>query len=108
MKPLDDLICVETIREIMNIFGGKWTFLIIGELHSGTKRFNELSRSLKINTRTLTDALKKLELNGIIKRKVIETTPISVEYSLTDKGKDFEKVFVVMKEWGMTWLNNEV
>lgn len=107
MKPLDDSICVESLRQVMNIFGGKWTFLIIGELHSGTKQFNELSRNLKINTKSLTNSLRSLELNGIITRTVKATSPISVMYSLTDKGKDFEKVFLAMKEWGTKWLNED-
>lgn len=105
MEPLDDVICVESIRQIMKIFGGKWSFLIMGELHSGPKRFNELARSLNINTKALTDALKNLEANQVIMRKVIPTTPISVEYSLTAKGKDFQNVFRSMREWGVKWLH---
>lgn len=46
MKAVDDTICVESIKQVMEIFGGKWTFLIMGELNSGPKRFNQLHRSL--------------------------------------------------------------
>ena len=41
IKPTDDKICVESIRFIMDIFGKKWTFLVMGELHNGPIRFNE-------------------------------------------------------------------
>lgn len=102
--PLKDILCVKSIRKIMEIFGGKWSFLIMGELHRGTKRFNELGRNLEISTKSLSDALKSLEANGIIIRTVHSTSPITVEYSLTDKGRDFEQVFIAMKEWGMKWL----
>ena len=104
---MTDVICVESIGRIMEIFGGKWSFLILGELHTGTKRFNELSRKLKISTKSLSDALKNLELNGIVTRTVLPTTPVTVEYALTDKGRDFESVLFEMREWGKKWLKNE-
>lgn len=34
---LNDEVCVDSIKKVMTIFGGKWTFIIIGELHSGKK-----------------------------------------------------------------------
>lgn len=108
MNPMNDQLCVKSIKQIMEIFGGKWSFVIIGELHAGTKHFNELSKSLQISTKSLSDALKKLESNGIITRTVYSTSPIKVEYSLTEKGRDFEKVFVEMREWGMKWLKEDV
>ena len=85
---------------MMEIFGGKWSFVIIGELHAGTKHFNELSKNLGISTKSLSDALKSLEANGVITRTVYSASPIKVEYSLTDKGRDFEEVFIAMREWG--------
>lgn len=104
MNPLDDMLCVESIKKIMENFGGKWSFVIIGELHTGTKRFNELSRKLGISTKSLSDALKNLESNGVVTRTVQATMPVTVEYSLTDKGRDFELVFKEMREWGRKWL----
>lgn len=104
MNPLDDMICVESTRKIMDIFGGKWSFLIMGELQTGTKRFNELSRKLGISTKSLSDALKSLELNEVVVRTVRPTTPVTVEYLLTEKGRDFERVFIEMREWGKKWL----
>lgn len=107
MEPLQDIVCVSSIKKIMEIFGGKWSFLVLGELHSGAKRFNELCRSLELSTKSLSDTLKMMEANQIIKRTVHATTPVTVEYSLTEKGRDFEKVFFAMKEWGIKWLNDE-
>lgn len=107
MNPLDDTLCIDSIKKIMDIFGGKWSFVIIGELHAGTKHFNELIRKLGISTKSLSDALKNLELNGVIVRTVHSTVPVSVEYSLTDKGRDFERVFLEMREWGKKWLDTK-
>ena len=104
VKPTDDKFCVQSIKMIMKIFGGKWAFLIIGELHGGTKHFNELKKNLEINTKSLSDTLKNLEANGIITRTIHPTIPVTVEYSLTEKGYDFERVFFEMNEWGKKWL----
>jgi len=104
MKPLDDALCVDSIKKIMGIFGGKWSFAIIGELSVGTKHFNELIKNLGISTKSLSDALKNLETNGVILRTVHSTIPVTVEYSLTEKGRDFERVFIEMREWGKKWL----
>jgi DNA-binding HxlR family transcriptional regulator len=101
-------VCMETIKQTMDIFGGKWTILIIGSLYSGAKRFNQMSKDLGINTKSLTDALKSLESNGIIIRSVFPTTPVTVEYSLTDSGRDFGQVFLAMNTWGEKWLKNSI
>lgn len=107
MNPLNDALCVDSIKKIMGIFGGKWSFAIIGELSGGTKHFNGLTKKLGISTKSLSDALKNLEANGVILRTVHATTPVTVEYSLTEKGRDFERVFVEMREWGRKWLVDE-
>ncbi len=104
MKPTDDLICVDTLRRSMEIFGGKWTFIIMGELHNGPMRFNQLNKNIGCSTKSLSDALKSLEKNEIVKREVLPTTPVTVEYSLTEKGMDFQKVFHEMTLWGAKWL----
>lgn len=104
MNPLDDKLCVESIKKVTEIFGGKWSFIIMGELNTRPKCFNELSKKLGISTKSLSYALKSLESNGVIARTVMPTTPVIVEYSLTEKGRDFERVFIEMKEWVKKWL----
>ena len=66
-----------------------------------------MSRNLGISTKALSDALKSLEVNGVVMRTVHAAAPISVEYALTEKGSDFEKVFLAMSEWGMKWLKRD-
>ena len=102
-----DYACAKSVKQIMDIFGGKWSFIIIGELHAGPKRFNEMSRDLGISTKALSDALKSLEKNEVVTRTVFPTSPIIVEYALTEKGRDFEQVFFAMSEWGMKWLKQD-
>lgn len=76
----------------------------IGELHTGSKRFNEISRNLGISTKSLSDVLKNLESNVAVVRTVHSAIPVTVEYSLTDKGRDFECVFIEMREGERKWL----
>lgn len=94
--------CVE---KFFNVIGGKWAFLILKNLISGKKRFGELRRLLhNINAKSLTCSLRSLEEYGLINREVFATVPATVEYSLTEKGKDLKKVFVEMYLWGEKWL----
>ena len=104
MNPTDDKICVEAIRRTMQIFSVKWTFLVMGELYECPKRFNQLNRSIGCSTKSLSDTLKMLEENQVIERTVLPTTPVTIEYSLTEKGLDFQNVFIEMRKWGTKWL----
>ena len=102
--PTYDAVCLRSIRNVMDVFGGKWSFLVLEQLHIGTMRFSELHKALGISTKSLTDTLRHLEENGIIKREAIPTVPVTVEYSLTDKGRAFDSVLLAMKSWSNEWL----
>jgi DNA-binding HxlR family transcriptional regulator len=98
--------CSETfvlaVNDTMNVINGKWKLPIIGSLLYGKKRFKEMEREIpKITPRMLSKELKDLEVNGIVKRKVYDTTPVTVEYELTPSGESFKKVLDVMVEWGL-------
>lgn len=105
VKPMQtyDAVCLRSIRDVVDIFSGKWSFLVIEQLHIGTMRFNELQKALGVSTKSLTDTLRHLEENGIINRKVKPTVPVTVEYSLTDKGRGLDNVLLAMKDWDHTW-----
>lgn len=98
-----DAVCLRSIRTVVDVFGGKWGLLVVEQLHSGTMRFNELARVLGIGTKSLTDTLRHLEECGIVSRAVKSTVPVTVEYSLTEKGRDFDDVLLAMKAWCERW-----
>ena len=100
-----DQACLTSIQRIMDIFGGKWAFLVVEQLHIGKMRFSALARALGVNTKSLTDTLRHLEENGIVRREVVPTVPVTVNYSLTEKGRAFDAVLLAMKQWGETWLD---
>jgi DNA-binding HxlR family transcriptional regulator len=93
---------VMAINDTMNVLSGKWKLPIIGTLLFGKKRFTEMERNIpRITPRMLSKELKELEINGIIKRTVYNTTPVTVEYELTDSGKTIGEVLDKMIEWGL-------
>jgi DNA-binding HxlR family transcriptional regulator len=90
------------IRDTMDILSGKWKIRIIGSLSFGPKRFMELKGSIVgIAAKMLSKELHELELNGLVKRTVMETKPITVEYELTPYGHSLQPVIDVIAEWGM-------
>jgi DNA-binding HxlR family transcriptional regulator len=92
------------ICEVMQIVGAKWGFAVIAALYQGPKRFKQLQRDIAIvNPQSLTNTLRLLEQNGMVRREVFPTVPVSVEYSLTEKGKDFHSVIEEMNKWAMKW-----
>ncbi|NQX68254.1 helix-turn-helix transcriptional regulator [Paenibacillus alba] len=92
------------ICSVLQILGAKWSFLVIAELAKGPRRFQQLHRDLVIvRTQSLTDALRHLEKNGIVHRDVFPTVPVSVEYSLTEKGADFQSSLKEMEKWALKW-----
>lgn len=98
---------VLAVNDTMNVLNGKWKIPIIAVLLYGKKRFNEMERTIpKINPRMLSKELRDLENNGIVKRMVQDTVPVTVEYELTETGYSFQKVLDVMLEWGLEHRSN--
>jgi DNA-binding HxlR family transcriptional regulator len=94
------------IEAAIDIIGSKWAFLIIRDLlMDETLRFGDFLRSLEnISPKTLSVRLKELEKYGIVNRKVYPEIPPHVEYTLTEKGKSLESIFIELKKWGLTIL----
>jgi DNA-binding HxlR family transcriptional regulator len=90
-----------SLREVLDIIGGKWAMPMIYILSKGKMRFKELERSVDgINTRMLVKELKNMEANGIITREVFATVPPTVEYTLTNKGEKLLPSIVSLHHWG--------
>lgn len=94
-----------TLKDILDIMGGKWAIPIIYTLLDNTKRFSELERTIpNINTRMLVKELKNMEINEIVKREVFATVPPTVEYSLTPKGQKLRPVIEELHKWGEEFM----
>ena len=100
---LDNSIC--PVARTAKIISGKWTLLIIRDLASGVKRFNQLERSLEgISPKTLSERLRHLEEEGIVRRQTFAEVPPRVEYSLSERGHDLINVIECMRCYGNQWL----
>lgn len=94
---------VLAINDALNVLNGKWKLSIIASLLFGKNRFSELKENIeKITPRMLSKELKELEMNGIVERKVFDSTPVLIEYRLTESGKNITQVLNSMLEWGLS------
>lgn len=88
---------------------GKWKIMIMYELYERkVARFNELQRYIaSISPKTLTNQLKEMEKDGLIKRVVYPVVPPHVEYSLTPKGDSLIPVLNVIFNWGLSVIPSD-
>ena len=95
------------VEMTLQLIGNKWKVLIIRDLLGGTKRFNELMRSVTgITQKVLTSNLRSMEEAGLLTRKVYPEVPPRVEYSLTDTGMSLKPVLDSMIAWGTEYKKN--
>ncbi|MGL5259681.1 MAG: winged helix-turn-helix transcriptional regulator [Lachnospiraceae bacterium] len=95
------------VETTLQLIGDKWKVLIIRDLLTGTKRFNELMRSVKgITQKVLTSNLRSLEAAGLITRTIYPVVPPKVEYALTPAGLALKPILDSMIVWGTNYKNN--
>ena len=94
--------CLEPcpIERGMRIIGGKWTGSILWHLQDGPVCFNDLARQLGgASKKVITQRLREMETNKLIKRKVLNTKPVAVTYELTAFGKTALSFLEELKDW---------
>lgn len=93
---------LNAVDDALYVLGGKWKLKIVIALSSGHHRFNELQRALKgISARVLSNELKELELNGLVRRVVhADQIPVVVEYLPTEYSQSIRNIVSTLAEWG--------
>ena len=87
------------------VLAGKWTIVILYQLSTGTKRFNQLQRLLPGITQTiLMKQLRQLEKDRLVIRTVYAEVPPRVEYKLSELGKKFTNVLDSIEVWGLNYM----
>ncbi len=95
-------VCVEpcAIEKGMRIIGGKWTGSILWHVKDGPVRFNDLARMVGgASKKMITERLRQLEQQGLVLREVRETSPVSVEYSITPLGTSALAFLDELRKW---------
>lgn len=85
----------------------KWVLSILQDLKSGSKRFNEISRDLKITPKILAKKLKMLEDENIVFKKGVLDKKLLKFYSLTEKGNDLYEALDSMRLWSIKWSEKD-
>ena len=89
------------IANTLDIFGDKWTLLVIRDLFAGKKTYSEFQSSPEnIPTNILANRLKRLAEYGIVGKSPYQQRPVRYAYKLTDKGRSLGPVLKEMSEWG--------
>jgi DNA-binding HxlR family transcriptional regulator len=92
-------------HKTIELVGKRWTGAIVQLLMDGPQRFTALRGAIPgLHDRLLSERLKELEAEGMVTRRVYAETPVHIEYSLTDKGRDLEKVFTELHRWADRWI----
>lgn len=89
----------------IEIIGRRWTGAILRALMTGRTRFNDIAHTVPgLSDRLLSERLKELECEGVVARTVTPSTPVRVEYALTDAGRALIPVVLAIAGWAEEWL----
>jgi DNA-binding HxlR family transcriptional regulator len=88
----------------LDIFGDRWTLLIVRDLFIGRTRFKDFTASPEgIPTNILADRLERLLANGVVEQIPAEDGSKRLAYRLTEKGKALGSVLKAVRDWGLAW-----
>ena len=91
----------------LRLIGGKYKSLILWHLCGGTLRHGELRKLIPQATpKMMTQQLRELEGDNLLKRTVYPVVPPKVEYSLTDLGRSIKPILATMYDWGVGYMKD--
>jgi DNA-binding HxlR family transcriptional regulator len=90
------------VTNALDLFGDKWSLLIVRDLVLGKIRYGEFAESMEgIPSNILASRLKRLEAAGVVAKTVYCEKPIRHQYALTEKGRDLVPVLEAMVDWAV-------
>jgi DNA-binding HxlR family transcriptional regulator len=94
-----DLQMIEATSAAVSLFSAKWKVDLLFLLAAGIRRHGRLLDHLLVSKKVLSDALRALERDGLVRRSVFGETPVRVEYSLTPLGRSLTAPLYALWEW---------
>lgn len=90
------------VAESLDLFGDRWSILIIRDVMNGVRRFDDLVERLAISRATLSDRLRRLTAAGILVTADYDAGRgrTRTEYRMSDAGWDLRHVLIALREWG--------
>src|SRR6187402_2160563 len=91
------------VQDSMDVLSGKWKISILSSIcYYNKRRFSDILNDVSgISNKMLSKELKELEVNKLIKRTVLDTQPVTVQYNLTEYGLTLQTIINNLAEWGM-------
>ena len=97
------------VTSTLDIFGDKWTLIVVRDLLLGKRLYREFSESPEgIPTNILADRLKRLQAEGIVTREPYQERPLRYAYQLTEKGEDLLPVLAAIARWANHYIPGTV
>ena len=97
-------VCAK-FHHAVELIGRRWSGAIISSMMAQPRCFNEFLAAVPgLSDRLLTERLRELESEGLVRRTVIPGPPIRVSYELTDSGKDLEPAIEALGKWAEKWV----
>ncbi len=93
---------IMAVHDAMDVLSGKWKISIISSIcYYNKRRFSDILNDIDgISNKMLSKELKELEINKLVKRTVVDTQPIAVQYQLTEYGRTLQTIIYNLVDWG--------
>lgn len=93
---------IMAVHDAMDVLSGKWKISIISSIcYYNERRFSDILHDVNgISNKMLSKELKELEINKLVKRTVLDTQPITVQYNLTEYGRTLQTIIDNLADWG--------
>jgi DNA-binding HxlR family transcriptional regulator len=106
---MEDRTVCESFQRAAQLVGQRWVPQIVWVLLGGERRYSVLRDAIpEISDTLLSERLRDLEAEGIVTRTVTPTTPVLIEYGLTDRGRDLASVIDGLSAWADRWATTDV
>lgn len=97
-------VCVR-FHIALELIGARWSGAVLHTISEGAHRYAEIRAAIPgLNDTMLARRLRELHAAGLIERRVLDTTPVKVEYHLTEMGRDLRPAFEELASWAHRWI----